>query len=147
MKTNRRVSILSALCLLVSTTVAWAQPPSVAAPRPGNVSLDELLDAVAAASGRSFLVDRRTPESIAWVGVDAEDVDYTTLLAVLRSNDLAAVELSGHVNIVPAVGIRQYPLPLVSPDDTGIADDEWVSAVIELQGMTPIPVMKPEITE
>lgn len=143
-----RLSMLfAALGLAAALTAARAQPPrpEPPPPRPGNVALEELLEQAAAATGRIFLVDRATPESVFVSGVDTADIDYTALLAVLRNNDLAAVEIDGYVHIVRAAEIRQYPLPIVDVDDD-VPADEWVSAVIDMEGMQAtqlVPVLRP----
>lgn len=148
MTRRRRLPMrFAALGLAAAVTAARAQPavPEAPPPRPGNVALEELLEQAASATGRTFLADQATPESVFVSGVDPADVDYTALLAVLRNNDLAAVEIDGYVNVVRAAEIRQHPLPIVDVDDD-VPADEWVSAVIDVEGMQApqlVPVLRP----
>lgn len=150
MSSNRRMPTLCALLALGGATAASAQPPEEAAAQDAGssaVALGELLEGVAARSERTFVVDRRAPESVEVTGADAADLDYAGLLAVLRSNGLGAAEIQGYVHIVPSGDIRAYPLPIVDADDEGVLDEEWVTSVIDvdenLEAAMLVPVLRP----
>lgn len=145
MATRRFRPLLTALGLFAAAAVP-AQPADAPPARAGTVALDDVLASVADRTGRTFLVDSRAPESIVVAGVETAGIDYPALLAILRNNDLAAVEIDGYVNIVRAAGIRQYPVPIVDVDDD-VAADEWVASVIEvddsMQAAELVPVLRP----
>ena len=63
-------------------------------------------------------------------GAEQDDVTYPVLLSILRANGLAAVEIEGRVNIVPAYEVRFYATPIVPNDDNRIAADEWVTRIL-----------------
>jgi len=108
-----------------------------------TVPLQPLLDRVARAAKKQFLVDGRVSPEIYLGGARQEDVTYPLLLSILRLNDLAAVELEGRINVVRAFEVRFYATPIVQNDDDSIAADEWITRVltttnIDAAGLVPI---------
>ena len=64
-----------------------------------TVELVQLLDLVTASSGKRFLVDPRATRRIPMLSDHApSELSYATLLAILRNNGYAAVEIEGFVN-------------------------------------------------
>jgi general secretion pathway protein D len=121
-------------------------PPIPAGPPLPTVSLESLVDRVARASKKSFLIDNRSAQQVFLGSIKPEDVNYPTLLAILRANGMAATTIEGRVNIVPLFEIRSLAVPLLQNDDPNIPADEWVSRVItttkkETNGM--VPVLRP----
>jgi general secretion pathway protein D len=98
-----------------------------------TVELAELLDEVARKSNKQFLVDVRVPSRVVIGTLDVKRVTYPALLSILKNNGCAAVTVQGAVNVIPAAGIRTYPLPIVNKDDSSIADDEWVTRIIRVK--------------
>ena len=117
-------------------------PPAAVLP---TVALDQRLERVARKSNRQFLADYRVAQQVYLGGAQLDDVDYPTLLSILRNNNLAAVEIEGRVNIVSVFEIRAYPLPFVNTDDPKIAADEWVSRVVTTTGDAAmlVPILRP----
>ena len=122
------------------------QPPTPPGPPLPTVSLESLVERVSRSTKKQFLIDRRASPQVYLGSVRAEDINYSSLLAVLRANDIATTTIEGRVNIVPLYDIRSLAVPLVQKDDASIAADEWVSRVIvttkkEASGM--VPVLRP----
>lgn len=162
---------LAAVCLAVAAGVAAqdrpatpqpatsptpATPPSagpfIGVPQPGvapglpTVELAPVLQRVARAANKRFLVDGRVGPQIYLAGTEPNDVTYPVLLSILRANGLAAVEIEGRVNIVPVNDIRTYPLPTVQTDDASIAADEWVTRVVtttNIEAAQLVPILRP----
>lgn len=108
--------------------------------------LADVLDGVSKNSGKKFLVDARAPRGVVVGQLDPKEVTYSSLLSILRNNDLAAVTIGDFVNIVAGRSIRQYPLPIVNEDDDSIDGEEWVTRVIYLKNApaaTFVPIMRP----
>jgi type II secretory pathway component GspD/PulD (secretin) len=125
---------------------AAAAPAIPAGPPLPTVSLESLVDRVTRASKKSFLIDSRAAQQVFLGSIKPEDVNYPTLLAILRANGMAATTIEGRVNIVPLLEIRSLAVPLLQNDDSNIPADEWVSRVItttkkETNGM--VPVLRP----
>ena len=104
-----------------------AQPPG---PQLPTVALTSLIERVARASKKSFLVDPRGRAQVYLAGMREEDVTYPVLLSILRLHGYATFTSEGHVNIVPDAVIRWSPLPIVQNDDRNLAADEWITRII-----------------
>jgi len=131
-----------------------ARPPPevpVAPPLPQGgplptVSLESLVDRVARSSKKSFLIDSRAAQQVYLGSVKPEDVNYPTLLAILRTNGMAATTIDGRVNIVPLFEIRSLAVPLVQNDDQSIPADEWVSRILttnKKEASSMVPILRP----
>jgi general secretion pathway protein D len=125
---------------------APAAAPIPAGPPLPTVSLESLVERVARSSKKSFLIDSRAAQQVYLGSVRPEDVNYPTLLAILRTNGMAGTTIEGRVNIVPVFEIRSLAVPLLQNDDSSIPADEWVSRVITTaktatSGM--VPVLRP----
>ena len=121
-------------------------PPLPAGPPLPTVSLESLVDRVARGTKKSFLIDSRAAQQVYLGSIKPEDVNYPTLLAVLRVNGMAATTIEGRVNIVPLPEIRSLAVPLLQSDDSNIPADEWVSRVItttKKEASTMVPVLRP----
>ena len=79
--------------------------------------LADVLDSVSKKSGKQFLIDHRVQPEVVVGQLRSKDVTYSSLLIILRNNDLAAATIGEFVNIVPSGAIRQYPLPVLYEDD------------------------------
>ncbi len=111
-----------------------------------TVSLEALLERAASVSDMEFLIDVRSRQDVYVGGSAAETLTYPILLAILRSNQLVAVEIQGLVNILPEDLARQFPVPLAQRDDPAIPDDAVVSRVIQMNNMSApqvIPILRP----
>jgi type II secretory pathway component GspD/PulD (secretin) len=110
-----------------------------------TVSLESLVERVARNSKKSFLIDSRAAQQVYLGSVRPEDVNYPTLLAILRTNGMAATTIEGRVNIVPAFEIRSLAVPLVQTDDSNIPADEWVSRIITTtkEASSMVPILRP----
>ncbi len=145
---------LSALLLsaiLLAPLSAWsqsnedsgAQPPR---PEIEKVLLVDVLEAARRNSDRSYLVDHRVQPTIVIGQANLRDIDYGTLLIILRNNDLAAVKVNDIVNVIPASIVRQYPLPVIYEQDDSIHDEEWVTWIIQTRNAPPgaiVPIIRP----
>jgi general secretion pathway protein D len=123
--------------------VAPQLPPGPPLP---TVSLESLVERVARSAKKSFLIDSRAAQQVYLGSIKPEDVNYPTLLAILRTNGMAATTIEGRVNIVPLPEIRSLAVPLVQNDDSSIPGDEWVSRVIttnKKEASTMVPVLRP----
>ncbi len=110
------------------------------------VELAEVLDAVARRSGKTFIVDAQVDGHIQIGQLKVRDIDLAELHSVLFVNRLAAVDVGGLLQVVPADRVRQQALPLVNDGVREFAKDEWVTRLVPLDNMRPIglvPTMRP----
>ena len=115
-----------------------------------TVELNELLDVVARKSGKEFLVDRRVPADVVVGTIKARNVDYPTLLTILRNNALAAATSDNGVRIVPVNLVRQHELPVLRDNDDTIPNDEWVTRLIQPEkAFSPrlVPLLRPMVPQ
>lgn len=121
-------------------------PPLLRATAVPNMSLEALLDQVAANTGRGFVLHARAPVEIVVGSIDPADVDYPQLLSILGNNELLAVEIEGRINVVPAAVGRAMPTRVVGPDAQDVPDGELVTMVIRLRNMPApqaVPILRP----
>jgi general secretion pathway protein D len=108
-----------------------------------SVELDELLTRVAETTGKKFFVDPRVRLRVYGVPKVVSPT-YAELLSILRIHGFVAVEIGGHVNIVPDANARFLPVRLVQRDDDSVPDDEIVTRVVNARNAARlIPVLRP----
>lgn len=133
----RRLMLMVAAVVLSCASVAAEKGEGDAQPSPPEfgpaLDLRALLETVTKQTGKRFLVASRVPKQVSVGPLRLEDVTYPVLLAVLRNNGLAAVPSQGLVSIVQVGYVRDYPLLTVQEDNPEIAEDEWVTRVIQLK--------------
>jgi len=125
--------------------VAPAAAPAAASTA---VLLQGLLQAQQA-GGRRIVVDARVPAQLR-VAQGADTSSWPGLLAVLRANGMAVYSSGGSSHVVPEDDIRSQPLPVVTADDAGVADDEWVTHTMALQYLDAaqlVPVLRPLLAQ
>ena len=126
--------------------VAVVQPPPGLFPGLATVALEPLLQRVARAANKKFLVDGHVSPQVYLGGIDANDVTYPLLLSILRANNLAVVEIEGRLNVVSVFEIRLYPVPFANTDDQNIAADEWRTRVLQpanIEAAQLVPILRP----
>jgi type II secretory pathway component GspD/PulD (secretin) len=150
MKTRIRISIVAAVALLtmVAAPSAGAQverSEEKPAPALGAVPIERLLATVAKRTNKKFIVDPRVRGEVSMVGQEPTNVDYPTLLLILRVHGFAATEEGGYVHVIPDANIRQQPLPLVTGKES-YADGEYVNKIIMLKNVPAaqlVPILRP----
>ncbi len=128
-----------------ATPLLFQGPPG---PFPGlaTVALEPLLERVGRAASKRFLIDSHVNPQIYLGSVAANDVTYPLLLSILRSNNLATVEIEDRVNVIPVGEVRFYPAPIANEDDPKIAADEWRTRVLTLTNIEAaqlVPILRP----
>ncbi len=96
------------------------------------------------------MIEHGIRRDVATGQIDTGEVVYASLLVILRNNDLAAATIDDIVSIVPVNIIRQFPLPVLNEDDESIADDEWITRVIQLKNAPAaslVPIMRPMLPQ
>jgi type II secretory pathway component GspD/PulD (secretin) len=114
---------------LVSPPMPRAMPPL-----PDNaptVDMFALIDRLADDMDKEFILDPRMG-GLSGLSTAGDEADYETLLAVLRSNGFAAIEVGDQIRIVPDVTARTEPSPVIQQDDSRISDHAVVTRVIDI---------------
>jgi type II secretory pathway component GspD/PulD (secretin) len=155
MRIRMHFSVAAAVALLtiVAAPSASAQveraedksPPALA----GAVPLERVIAAVAKRTGKKFIVDPRLRGDAMLVGQEPTNVDYPTLLLILRVHGFAAVEQGGYVQVIPDANIRQYPVPIATGKES-YSDAEYVNKVIVLKNVPAVqlvPILRPVLPQ
>ncbi len=136
----------------------WPRGAQLPAPGPGVppadtgagsqplVALRPFIEATALQLQRRFVVDPALPARLRLGNDAAATLSYPQLLALLRTQGVAAVTVDGVVNLVPEAQVRSLPLPVISEDDARLAGDEWVTRTVFLQHVDAaglVPLLRP----
>lgn len=146
-----KIAVLQLVAFILLPACVWAQvgdQQSATSPHQQleQVALIDVLDAVKRNDDRSFLIDSRAAPTIVIGQAGLNDIDYSTLLVILRNNGLAAVNVEGTVSVVPVNMVRQFPLPVLYEEDESLHDEEWVTWIVRTQNAAPgaiVPLIRP----
>jgi general secretion pathway protein D len=160
MKSTWIASVASVLLSVTGAAGAQSAPEHASSSSPaesaGNVSassahlengvpISRLLATVAKKTGKKFVVDSQVHGDAEIVGQDAASISYGDLLTILHVYGYTAVEYGGYVNVIPAAGVRQLPVPQVSGRETR-PEAEFVSKVITVKNVPAahlVPLLRP----
>ena len=107
-----------------------AAPPGPGQMPAGAIQIRALVDQVSADLGREFIIDPRVAG--VWGQTTNTDPDYETLLGILRTNNLIAVETADQILILPEQNARSMPTRILQDDDRRVSDHEIVTRIIDL---------------
>ena len=115
-------------------TIRTTPPSRVAQPLPANVptvDIFALIDRLAVEMDREFILD---PRMVGLIGLSTagEEADYDSLLALLRANSYAAIEVGDEIRIVTEATARSEPSLVLNEDDSRVSDHAIVTRVIDL---------------
>jgi general secretion pathway protein D len=130
---------------LAAVSCAFAQSESASAAPDGGISLEKVVAAVAKRTNKKFIVDPRVRADVTVIGQEPTNVDYATLLTILKIHGFATVEQHGYVQVIPDANVRQMPLPLFTGKESH-ADEEFVGRLIAVKNAPAaqlVPVLRP----
>ena len=120
------------VAMLTWSATAGAQPAASRGQPPGDgaINLRTLIEQVADDIDREIIVDSR----IAGLNgiTTSDDMDYETLLGILRLADLVAIETADQILITSSINSRAMPTRLLQEDDRRVSDHEIVTRVIQI---------------
>jgi general secretion pathway protein D len=120
-----------------STSSASDSPPR----NMRDVDLRALIREVGAREHKRFLWDPRLPQMIELGNLDRQDVTYPRLLALLRMYGFAVVGKESMLEIVPDANLRFEAFPVVAPDNIKALDDEEVTTILPLKGISAVQLV------
>jgi general secretion pathway protein D len=125
--------------IAVPSPTGSAEQPAVRSlsPLPENapiVDIFALIDRLAEEMDKEFIIDPRM-RGISAMSTAGDDADYDTLLALLRSNGYAAIEVGEQIRIVPEATARTEPSQILNEDDSRVSDHAVVTRVIDVAGI------------
>jgi len=123
-------------CLLLSSSLALAQPPRLA-PEPmppldrQSADLVDLIERVADDMDKEFIYNPATFRGMAVTSL-GEDANYESLRGVLRASGWVTVETADQIYIMNEANARSMPSRVLNEDDRRVSDNEIVTRVITL---------------
>jgi len=135
-------TILLAALAVVAAPCAGAQGESAAS---DSVSVERMVAAVAKRTGKKFIIDPRVRADVTVIDQEATNVDYATMLLILRLHGFSTVEQGGYVQVIPDANVRQMPLPLLTGKES-YADTEYVNRLIVVKNSPAaqlVPLLRP----
>jgi general secretion pathway protein D len=121
-----RIFVLS---LLTASGPAMAQPADVAGENAGT-PIETLIEQLAEDMDREFVIDPRIRGIRSFATTD--DIDYDTLLGILRISDVVAIETGDQIHVMPDANMRWQPTRILQEDDPGVSDHEVVTRIIKV---------------
>ena len=155
------------VALLCVTALAHAQPPpSGAAPGQAtqlsqpqqritpnfkDADITQIAEAVAAATGKNFIMDPRVRAQVTMLSATpmSPDAFYQTFLSILAVHDFIAIPDGPVVKILPDANARQMP-SIDLPDNVSATSDEIVTQVIDVKNVNAaqlVPILRPMIPQ
>jgi type II secretory pathway component GspD/PulD (secretin) len=133
-------------CACVAILMAGAACPAGAQQK---MNVTELISAVAARTGKKFIVEPRVQAEITLLGQEPSSVTIADLATILQVYGFAMFEGGGYVRVIPDIGARVMPTPIVSGNEKR-ADGEYVTRLIKVKSMPAthlVPLLRPIIPQ
>ena len=131
--------------LAAISAVAMAQDTSKSSGAAG-ADIQEVLTKFAKRNHRQIVIDPRVRAQVPLAGLDAGDLTYDQLLAVLNVHQLAVVNAGGLIAVVPDANARQIPSPIYTEVDFKSPDYEIVNLLVtpgKVCAAQLVPVLRP----
>lgn len=140
----RTIAVIGLLAALSTAAYGQDAPPPAAEPpavtpegrRDPGVDIASIVDSVAAATGRKFIIDPRVRNNVQLGDMAVEDVTYPMLLSILRAHGWFAHEVDDLTLLLPSAIARTVPLRVLQRDDPSVPDHEYVTRVLTVRGMS-----------
>ncbi|MGD8340900.1 MAG: hypothetical protein PVH89_08965 [Gammaproteobacteria bacterium] len=128
MKLLIRLATIIPLLLTTAVTAQETDPAGNSENR--GIDIETLVERLASEIDREFIIDPRAARVRGTTTGD--EIDYESLLGLLRVNDLVAIETADQILIIPEANARSMPSPLLQEDDSRVSDHTIVTRVIAI---------------
>jgi general secretion pathway protein D len=141
----------SAVMLVTLVTVAAAQQSGRITPNFKDADITQITEAVAAATGKNFIVDPRVRAQVTMISSTpmSPAAFYEAYLAILQVHGFIAVPAGEITKILPDANARQIP-SIDLPDHVSSTSDEIVTQVIDVKNVSAaqlVPILRPLIPQ
>jgi len=158
--TGFRSFVVWALAVLMAASLASAQPPQPPpaqapqriTPNFKDADITQIAEAVAAATGKNFIIDPRVRAQVTMLSSTpmTPDAFYEAFLSILQVYGFIAVPAGGNVvKILPDANARQIP-SIDLPDHVSASSDEIVTEVIDVRNVSApqlVPILRPMVPQ
>jgi general secretion pathway protein D len=149
--TGLRLFTVRTLAVLLVASLASAQQMQRITPNFKNADITQVADAVAAATGKTFIIDPRVRAQVTMLSTTpmTPAAFYEAFLSILQVYGFIAVPSGNVVKILPDANARQYP-SIDLPNSVNGGSDEMVTQVLEVHNVNAqnlIPILRPMIAQ
>src|SRR5580692_2709800 len=128
-----------------------SQPQQRITPNFKDADITQIAEAVAAATGKNFIMDPRVRAQVTMLSSTPMSPDgfYQAFLSILAVYDFIAVPDGNVVKILPDANARQMP-SIDLPDHVSATSDEIVTQVIDVKNVNAaqlVPILRPMIPQ
>ena len=125
--TGLRSFAVSALAVLMAAGLASAQPPQRITPNFKDADITQVAEAVAAATGKNFIIDPRVRAQVTMLSSTAmtPPAFYEAFLSILQVYGFIAVPAGDVVKILPDANARQFPAVDLPEDECVVPEGAW----------------------
>ncbi|HRX91016.1 MAG TPA: type II secretion system secretin GspD, partial [Steroidobacteraceae bacterium] len=139
--------VVIVLCAFAATSLVSAQPGQRITPNFKDAEIGQVIEAVAAATGKTIIPDPRVRAQVTMLSSTAMSPSafYEAFLALLSVHQFIAVETGGIVRILPDANARQMPSNDL-PGRVSSTSDELVTQIVSVQNVSAaqlVPVLRP----
>jgi general secretion pathway protein D len=155
LKTNagpalRRGAATAFAAFLLTVATASAQQATIT-PNYKDADLSQIVDAVSAITGKSFIIDPRVRAQVTMLSTTpmSPDAFYQAFLSILQVHGFTAVETGNIVRVIPLANARTSP-SVDLPDRVSATSDEIVTQVITVRNISAVqlvPILRPLIPQ
>jgi general secretion pathway protein D len=137
--------------LVATMSAASAQQSGRITPNFKDADITQITEAVAAATGKNFIVDPRVRAQVTMISSTpmSPAAFYEAYLAILQVHGFIAVPAGDIIKILPDANARQIP-SVDLPDHVSSTSDEIVTQVIDVKNVSAaqlVPILRPLIPQ
>jgi general secretion pathway protein D len=145
------VAVLLAASLASAQQAAAPQTQQRITPNFKDADIQQIAEAVAAATGKNFIIDPRVRAQVTMLSATpmSPDAFYEAFLSILQVYGFVAVPAGKVIKILPDANARQYPANDL-PDRVNPTSDEMVTQVLDVKNVSAaqlIPILRPMIPQ
>ena len=146
-----RAGIRCVPVLVAMVSIAAAQQTGRITPNFKDADITQITEAVAAATGKNFIVDPRVRAQVTMISSTpmTPGAFYQAYLAILQVHGFIAVDSGAVTKILPDANARQIP-SVDLPDHVSSTSDEIVTQVIDVKNVNAaqlVPILRPLIPQ
>jgi general secretion pathway protein D len=146
-----RFLVRCAPVLVAMISIASAQQSGRITPNFKDADITQITEAVAAATGKNFIVDPRVRAQVTMISSTpmSPAAFYEAYLAILQVHGFIAVQSGEIIKILPDANARQIP-SIDLPDHVSSTSDEIVTQVIDVKNVSAaqlVPILRPLIPQ
>jgi general secretion pathway protein D len=146
-----RFFVRCAPVLVAMVSIASAQQAGRITPNFKDADITQITEAVAAATGKNFIVDPRVRAQVTMISSTpmSPAAFYEAYLAILQVHGFIAVQAGEVIKILPDANARQIP-SVDLPDHVSSTSDEIVTQVIDVKNVSAaqlVPILRPLIPQ